>query len=483
VHLPSPEDDLEDIAVRVARKLGTDELDRRVTARVVKSLRKDDWKSLGNQVLKSLNIFYHGRQVAYILLGLWRFWLLFIPIILFALLTVWGLGAWVARDRAVNLFNETVTNQIQLQFKDPRISNIVVSVASIEATNVLLGQIQPTITDFQRTVSYSFVQLQTNIDARIQEVDWRLKESQRIETNLQAVITDARQALHRLDEDSEFVTTATMADHDDRSAYEKLRNWANDRSFRRHEFAARVASRIQTGYYKDERPWLAIDWPASSTNRFAWNMEQVSAAWTLMNENAANDFVRFVWGHTNLSREQRISFLRSVYLKDSHNSLQAANTAASLAAGDLGVPYNPAFIYGGLEERWLEFTATNHLFDIPTNCPTNMVYDVIPPASTNRLMILRDWGNANLVLFKLKYAPVSSSVTGLWWKAGASVDHCSVWSNHYLNVVWGAFAGWNSNSTKCEFKYERDFSKTTVRTISVTTNALILDDSVRIPIP
>jgi hypothetical protein len=231
---------MESIAARVARTLGTDDLDRRVTARLVKSLRKDDWKQLANQVLKSLNIFYHGRQVAYILLGLWRFWLLFIPIILFVILTVWGLGAWVARDRAVNLFNETVTNQIKLQFKDPRISNIVVYVASTEATNLLRGQIQPTIAAFQRTVSNSFAQLQTNIVARIQEVDWRLKESQRIETNLETVITDARQALHRLDEDSEFVTTATMADHDDRSAYEKLRSWANDQSFRHHEFASGV---------------------------------------------------------------------------------------------------------------------------------------------------------------------------------------------------------------------------------------------------
>ena len=240
VHQPLPKDDMESIAARVARTLGTDDLDRRVTARLVKSLRKDDWKQLANQVLKSLNIFYHGRQVAYILLGLWRFWLLFIPIILFVILTVWGLGAWVARDRAVNLFNETVTNQIKLQFKDPRISNIVVYVASTEATNLLRGQIQPTIAAFQRTVSNSFAQLQTNIVARIQEVDWRLKESQRIETNLETVITDARQALHRLDEDSEFVTTATMADHDDRSAYEKLRSWANDQSFRHHEFASGV---------------------------------------------------------------------------------------------------------------------------------------------------------------------------------------------------------------------------------------------------
>jgi hypothetical protein len=212
-------------------------------------------------------------------------------------------------------------------------------------------------------------------------------------------------------------------------------------------------------------------------------MEQVTTAWTLFNENLANDFVRFVGGNTNLSREQRISFLRSVYLKDSHNSLQAANTAASLVSEDLGVPYNPAFAYGGLEERWLEFTATNHLFNIPKTCPTNVVYDVIPPDSTNRLMILRDWGNVKLVLFKLKYAPVSGSVTGLWCKAGGSVEDCSVWSPHHLNVVWSAFAGWNSNSTKCEFKYERDLSKTNVRTINVTTNALILDDSVRIPIP
>jgi uncharacterized protein YbaR (Trm112 family)/F0F1-type ATP synthase assembly protein I len=199
IPLPLPDDDLGKIAARVAKTLKGDGLDRRVTAQLVRSLKKDDWKQLSSQVFKSLNIYYHGRQVAHILLGMRQFWMLLFPITILALAVVWGIAAKVAGNRAATLFNETVTNQINLQFKEPRISNIVVSVASNEATNLLLKQLHPTIILFQGSVSNSLVRLETNIDARIGEVDQRLKQSQEIETSLQSVIDDAKVALRRLD--------------------------------------------------------------------------------------------------------------------------------------------------------------------------------------------------------------------------------------------------------------------------------------------
>ena len=484
IPLPLADDDLEKIAVRVARALTGDGLDRRVTAQLLRSLKKDDWKQLSNQVFKSLNIYYHGRQVAYILLGMRKFWMILIPVTIFALAVVWGIAAKVAGNRAATLFNETVTNQINLQFRESRISNIVVSVASNEATNLLLKQIHPTITLFQGSVSNSLVRLETNIDARIGEVDQRLKQSQEIETNLQSVIDDAREAVRRLDTDSEFVTTAILADHDDRSAYEKLVNWGTNQSFRHHDSSKRVADGIQISYYNDQRPWTVLDWPTSASNRFSWTMEDIVAAWKVITKSGANDFIRLVWANTNLSKEQRISFLRNVYLKDSGNSLQAANTAAAFVSEELKVAYNPAFMYSAIEKRWLEYSTTNHLFTIPTNCPTNVVYDIIPPTSTNRVVILRDWGENKLVLFKLQYPATAGSIDGLFFKySQTSAQKLNTWPPSYLNVVWAAFHNWEGNMIKCEFKYERDFSKTNVQTISITTNNLILDGSFQIPLP
>jgi hypothetical protein len=333
-------------------------------------------------------------------------------------------------------------------------------------------------------VSNSLVRLETNIDARIGEVDQRLKQSQEIETNLQSVIDDAREAVRRLDTDSEFVTTAILADHDDRSAYEKLVNLGNDQSFPHHEPAARVAARIQASYYKDQRPWVTIRWSNTASNRFSWNMEEVNAVWKTMADDVASDFIRFVWASTNLSKEQRISFLRNAYLKDSYNSLQTANTAAAFVAEELGAAYNPSFIYSGIEKRWLEYSATNHLFTMPTNCPTNIVYDIVPPTLTNRVVILRDWGDTKLVSFKLQYPAIVGSIEGLCFKySQTSVEKLILAKANYLNFVWGAFNNWDGNITKFEFRYERDYSKTNVQTINITTNNVILDGSFQVPIP
>ena len=460
------EEQLAALARQVGKSLKGKEL-RIIASHLAKSLKPKDFLLIAKTLGKS-PVFLVIVLIGFILAGV----------------TIWGAVPHFVKEKAQTVFNQEITNQIRLQFQEPRISNIVVFAASNEATNLLLKQIHPTITLFKESVSNSLVRLQTNIDARIGEVDQRLKQSQEIETNLQSVIDDANVALRRLDKDSAFVTTAILADHDDRSAYEKLVNWGKDQSFRHHESAERVADRIQTSYYHDPRNWNTLDWPTSTSNRFSWNIEQIDVAWKVITKSAANEFIRIVSANTNLSKEQRISFLRNAYLKDSGNSLQAANTAATFVSEELGAAYNPSFMYSGIEKRWLEYSTTNHLFTMPTNCPTNIVYDIIPPTSTNRVVILRDWGETKLVLFKLQYPAIVGSIAGMHFKySKTSVSKLNIWSPSYLNVVWGAFNNWEGNISKFEFRYERDFSKTNVQTINITTNNLILDGSFQIPIP
>ena len=79
------------------------------------------------------------------------------------------------------------------------------------------------------------------------------------------------------------------------------------------------------------------------------------------------DYLSFVWGHTNLNKEQKLSFLRNAYLEDSRNSLQAANKAAEIVAEELKAKYNPPLEFKPVEKLWSEFRATNHLFSSSTN--------------------------------------------------------------------------------------------------------------------
>lgn len=74
-----------------------------------------------------------------------KFWGLLLCALGSAGLTLWGYVGYYVKERTTTLFNQEVTNQIRLQFQEPRISNIVVAVALEQATNLMVQQIQPAI--------------------------------------------------------------------------------------------------------------------------------------------------------------------------------------------------------------------------------------------------------------------------------------------------------------------------------------------------
>ena len=96
----------------------------------------------------------------------------------------------------------------------------------------------------------------------------------------------------------------------------------------------------------------------AGTKPEAFNIEDISNVWTQVPQIDARAFVEFVWAHTNINKEQKISFLHSV-LTDSRNSLDAENRAAQLLSDELKADYNPAFDFSKIEAKWLERSSTN----------------------------------------------------------------------------------------------------------------------------
>jgi hypothetical protein len=293
----------------------------------------------------------------------------------------------------------------------------------------------------------------------------------------------ANDAVHRLDQDSEFVIKAILAENDDRAAYEALVKQVDDPTFRHSKSAKSVATSVQGVHYKSERPYLNVNWDATATNRYSWDISHINSAWSMIDGRQAKDFIQFVWDTTNTTKEQRISFLRNAYLNDSHNSLEAANRAADLVAEQLGAKYNPPFNYADVERRWTEFSNTNHLFTKPKNLPTNLVYEIIPPSSTNRATVLREWGKTKLVLFRLEHPAIPGTVEAMYFNCSENTaENMAMANTNYLNTIWALFNNWGSDGMKCEFKYEPDLSKTNVQSVSVKANKMIFDGSFEWPI-
>jgi hypothetical protein len=468
------DEDLDKLAKRVLKSFDEEHFDR-LAALTLQKFTKGDWKGLANQVWKSLNLVYHGKQVGTMLLGTWQFWSLFALIAIIAAFGAFKLAPDAAREKATSLFNATVTNEIKLQFREPRISNIVVSTASSEATNVLLSQIYPTIERFENTVSN-----------RIGHFNDSLRDSETTISNLDSIVAEAKEAVKRLDQDSEFVIKAILADHDSRSAYEQLRRWGMDPAFRHKQTARAVSDLVQGSYVSDMRAWQKSPWSEldQTTNRAVWSIDLINEFWNGLATGQARDFLGFVWGNTNLAKEQRLAFLHRTYLHDSRDSLQAANYAAATVATELGVDYlTRPFFYSSLEFRWAEYITTNHLFAIPPSGETNIVYEILL-STTNQIQTVRDWGAAKLVLFKLKGVPKPGTLqimginySNIW------LNKLQFWSPPYRNTVLSAIADNLQKDTKYEFRYEPDPSTTNIQSVTVTSNALIFDGSVEIRIP
>jgi DNA/RNA endonuclease YhcR with UshA esterase domain len=189
-----------------------------------------------------------------------------------------------------------------------------------------------------------------------------------IGTNLQAVLVNAKETLKRLDEQSDFILTVLAAEADDRGAYEKLIEWSENPDFKFRDQAFKAVEEVQISHVTsvfNDRPYMKFDW-IDGDNHDSWNMNQIEARWQAVSPELARAYLEFVWGATNINKEQKLAFVHSV-LTNSRNSLQAADRAAHLLSEELKAKYNPPFIYDDIENKWQEYLKTNHVAAISTN--------------------------------------------------------------------------------------------------------------------
>jgi len=109
--LPAPklsEEDLDRISARVFKSFKEEDFDS-VAGNVLRKFSKGDWKFIANQVWKSLNLVYHGKQLGTLLMGTWHFWIFLGIIVGITAFGAFKLAPDAARNKAVSLFNETVT--------------------------------------------------------------------------------------------------------------------------------------------------------------------------------------------------------------------------------------------------------------------------------------------------------------------------------------------------------------------------------------
>jgi hypothetical protein len=206
-------------------------------------------------------------------------------------------------------------------------------------------------------------------DLKFAEMDNNISNSLQTESNLQAVLVDAKNTLKTLNDQSDFIITVIKAQNDNRSAFEKLNKWAGDTTYQMHDEAKAIIQEIKVSYYdpNNVKSFSLFPWSQMPIKPEALNIEQIEQIWNSIPPYIAKGFIDGIWGNTNITQVQKFTFFYSVIEKDSRNSLLAANRAAYLLAGELKANYNPSFQYSDIESKWTEWIKTNSVVEAPTN--------------------------------------------------------------------------------------------------------------------
>jgi hypothetical protein len=88
-----------------------------------------------------------------------RFWFPFLVALALGYLSIWKLIVPFAQHQARELFRQEVTNQIGMLFQQKPISNIVLTVAQSQATNMMQQQIAPEIAKFQSALGQMIAEM------------------------------------------------------------------------------------------------------------------------------------------------------------------------------------------------------------------------------------------------------------------------------------------------------------------------------------
>ena len=393
----------------------------------------------------------------------------------------------------ISLSNRVVASSVQISnlvlktFESSNVTVIVQNVAAERANNILETQVAPAVARFTNEIAV-FSQRIEGQQGKIDDLNASLLKAHETESNLVTLIDAANTALKQLRENSEFISTVVSADHDDRKALNKLKEWMQQPSSPFRDAAISVFLGIQTELYKPQTAWHALPWSdiAPMTNQATWGMEQINLAWRNLPSLLSFEYPEFVWGHTNITKEQKLSFLRNAYLNDTCNSIRTANKAAQIIAAELNVKYNPPMKFEPLEKAWKAFVATNRLFAASTNTTTNTIYELFLASDTNRVQVIRDWNDTKLFSFKTDFVPKDGSLNSLFFHSESNfigpIDKDEI--RRFKNVCWATFGAMSTNTVlKVELKYEKDTSIPPIQSMEVTTNSIVFDRTNTFTIP
>jgi hypothetical protein len=207
---------------------------------------------------------------------------------------------------------EFATNEISDLVRDKAKERIDAIADALIQTNIQ-NKIDPIRKDFLQKLSQSSDEIQK----RIEKLDADSQQTRQTEKELQQTMTDARDLLSKLNEQSVFMITALKAENDDRKAFETIKAWSIDGNYTFRNEAKAVSHSVEASYASSiaSKTYQLVSW-TSGVNPDGLTMSQFQSTWNAISPDVDVDLLGHLWSNTNIDKEEKLSFIHSVLITD-----------------------------------------------------------------------------------------------------------------------------------------------------------------------
>jgi hypothetical protein len=219
------DEQLDEIAKRVAKAFKQDEDSERIANKVVQFFGKDQWKPLAEQILRLLHS-HDVETIAKVLIGMWPFWWRLLVILAIAFALIYEVVGHKVESIAKPMLRDELTKQIRLQFKLPTISNTVATVAGNEASAIIKRQVAPAILNFNSVIQSNAQHVAT------------------ILSNYESTVREAQTNTAELKRLADYYLLVVQAQGGNKSAFWKLDSIAHDGTNPMWPIASQIANQI-----------------------------------------------------------------------------------------------------------------------------------------------------------------------------------------------------------------------------------------------
>ena len=202
-------------------------------------------------------------------------------------------------ERQISQMAKEVRLRVDEEFKKENIHNLVEEKAKTRIDEIADALIEK--------------QISSKVAPRMRSAEERLD-------SIQGNLGNATDEIDKLSLLSEFTVTTINAQNNDRKAFDQIRAWANDESFKFSQAARSTRTKIVDEHHSPFVFGYTVPW-APGVDPEKLTLPELKAAFQSAPPSIRTAFLEYIWKKENLSKNEKMNFLADVIAHDENLSV------------------------------------------------------------------------------------------------------------------------------------------------------------------